>query len=303
MSDLNNILAGITGEINTVLQKYLTPQFEIFQKNRDNMSIIENILKEMPEFKKLERENMELKRKMAAGVPAPKEVIIIDDDTPIRVIKLEPVPQQIISLEVIERALPQQLCVIDDVNLNVVVVASEAEASEAEASEADEVDEAEASEADEAEASEADEAEASEADEAEASEAEASEAEASEAEASEADEADEETGVEEASEAALEEETGVEEASEADEAEAEEEEASEAEEEEASEAEASEAALEEASEAALEADLGVFMIELPNYGNCYTTSETNGEVYSIIGDEEVGDIIGHFKNGVFVKTI
>jgi hypothetical protein len=301
MSDLNNILAGITGEINTVLQKYLTPQFEIFQKNRDNMSIIENILKEMPEFKKLERENMELKRKMAAGVPAPKEVIIIDDDTPIRVIKLEPVPQQIISLEVIERALPQQLCVIDDVNLNVVVVASEAEASEAEASEADE---AEASEAEASEADEVDEAEASEADEAEASEAD-------EAEASEADEADEETGVEEASEAALEEETGVEEASEADEAEAEEEEASEAEEEEASEAEASEAALEEASEAALEeaseaaleADLEVFMIELPNYGNCYTTSETNGEVYSIIGDEEVGDIIGHFKNGVFVKTI
>jgi hypothetical protein len=339
MSDLNNILDGITSEINKVLQNFLIPQFEIFQQNQNNMKIIENILKEMPEFKRLERENMELKR------AASKEVIvIIDDDTPDVLFKIktephvlpeavpvltEPVPVStelvpvltepvpvltepvpvlpeavpvstelvpvlpepvpVIRLEVFERDVPDQppSVVIEtaDVNLNLVVeeaseAVEEAEASEAEASEAEEsgVEGEDPLEAEEDAEETEDEVEETE-DEVEETEDEVEETEDEESEVPLEEESgvegedplEEESGVE--GEDPLEEESGVE----------------------------GEDPLEEEDPLEDPVDLEVFMFKIPTVGNCYVTSETNGEVYSIIGDEEVGDVIGHLKNSVFVR--
>ena len=45
---------------------------------------------------------------------------------------------------------------------------------------------------------------------------------------------------------------------------------------------------------------GYLEIEL-NGQRYYTTNEQNGIVYSVLDDDDVGDQVGHFENGKFVK--
>ena len=164
---------------------------------------------------------------------------------------------------------------------NVIVSATDAEE---EAAEADAEAEAEA-EADDAEADEAEEEADAEAEAAEEAEAEDAEAE---------EEADEEAADEEAEEAEEEAEEAEEEAEEAEEAEEEAEEAEEAEaEEEAEEAEAEEAEAEEA-----EIEVSEVKIKGKTY---FTTDAVNGIIYACV-DDDVGDEVGVFKNGVAVFT-
>ncbi len=184
--------------------------------------------------------------------------------------------------------------------------AEEAEAEEAEAEEADAEDtEAEAEEAEDTEAdaeAEAEEAveeeaeeEAEEAEEAEAdAEAEDAEADAEAAEAEEAEDAEEEAEAEDA-EADAEAEEAEEEAEDAEEeAEAEEEEAEDA------EAEAEEAEEAEAEEAAEAEDAEIEVSEVKIKGKTYfTTDAVNGIIYACV-DDDVGDEVGVFKNGVAV---
>ena len=256
-NDLSHLIGTINNEISKVVNVILLPFFETMQREKENMKIIESILKQMPEFKRLEQENKELKdqlQKAQETTNTPKTIKLDMNHNPIKLEIIDTVKQ---SNEVIsETEFYEDDVVLVNKEVNVILVKeeiSEAAASEAAASEAEE----EASEAEE-EASEAEE-EASEA----ASEEEASEAAASEAgeEASEAEEASEEEAAE----------------------------ASEAEEEEEEEAA-------EASEAGDEEE--VYIVEIKGRGKFFTSNETNGDIYAIEGDDDVGEQVGKFVNTV-----
>ncbi len=167
--------------------------------------------------------------------------------------------------------------------------AEEADATEEEAEEADAEEEAEEANATEADATEKDateeEAEEADAEEEDAEEADAEEADAEEEDAEEADAEEEDATEEEAEEAGATEKGATEE--EAEEEEAEEEEATE-------EADATEADATEAEEAEIEVS------EVKIKGKTYfTTDAVNGIIYACV-DEDVGDEVGVFKNGVAV---
>ena len=179
-------------------------------------------------------------------------------------------------------------CIVTSTHKNVIITAAASvplEDEDADAEEAEEAEEADAEDAEEAE--EAEDADAEEAEEADAEDADAEEADAEEADAEEAEEAD-------AEEAEAEEEA-EEEAEDADAEEAVEEEAEEAEE----EAEEAEEEAEEAEEeAAEEAEIEVSEVKIK--GKTYfTTDAVNGIIYACV-DEDVGDEVGVFKNGVAV---
>ena len=166
-------------------------------------------------------------------------------------------------------------CMVSSTHKNVIITAAgpddTEEAEEEEEEEAEE--EAEEEEEEEAEEEEEEEAEVEE-EEAETHEEEAEEAETHEEEAEEAD------AEEEAEEADAEEE--------AEEADAEQE----AEEEEAEE----DASAEDAEEAEAEIEVSEVKIKGKTY---FTTDATNGIIYACV-DEDVGDEVGVFKNGVAV---
>ena len=61
-TELSQLIAVINNEIGEVLNTILLPHFETMQREKDNMRVIETILKQMPEFKRLEKENAELKQ-------------------------------------------------------------------------------------------------------------------------------------------------------------------------------------------------------------------------------------------------
>jgi len=140
-----------------------------------------------------------------------------------------------------------------------------------------------------------------EAAEEEAVEEEAAEEEAAEEEEAAAEEAEEEEAEEEAAEEAAEEEAEEEAAEEeAEEEEAEEEEADEEEaaEEEEAEADEEEAAAAEEAEAEEEAEIEVSEVKIK--GKTYfTTDPQNGIIYACV-DDDVGDEVGVFKNGIAV---
>ena len=50
-------------------------------------------------------------------------------------------------------------------------------------------------------------------------------------------------------------------------------------------------------EDALAAEEEVFIINIPGTGPCYTNNEQNGTIYQVLGEDDVGDCIGYFKNG------
>lgn len=176
-------------------------------------------------------------------------------------------------------------------NKIVSIPEDEADANDEEAEEED----AEEEDAEEAEAAEEEEAEAEEAaeEDAEVEEAEAADSEEeAEAEAADAEEeAEEEADAEEEAEEEAEKE---EEAEEAD-GEAEEEAEADAEEEEADEEEAA-----EEEEAAAAADDEIEVSEVKIKGKTYfTTDHQNGIIYACV-DDDVGDEVGVFKNGIAV---
>ena len=166
------------------------------------------------------------------------------------------------------------------------------EEEEDEDNEEESQDDEEESQDDEEEESQDDEEESQDDEEEEAEEEEAEEEEAEEEETEEEETEEEETEEEEAEEEEAEEEAEEEEAEEekAEEEKAEEEEAEEekAEEEEAEEEEAEEEKAEEEEEE-------VYEIVIKNV-TYYTTDEKNGDIYSCV-NEDVGEIVGKFKNG------
>ena len=194
---MDELFTLIQMEMKTLLEKHLTPHFIQMRQDRSNMMTLENILRQMPAFQKLEEENKALRDRLNdASASAP--TASASAPTAFEPTAFEPTSFDCIKLEIIETPKNEapnvtELYQVANLSQNVenkptsIEEASEAEASEAEASEADE-----------------------EASEAEASEAEASEAEASEAEASEADEEASEAEEEEAEEEENEAEPGVE---------------------------------------------------------------------------------------------
>ena len=270
--ELSQLLNNIKTEIGAVVERNLLPHFERMKCNNENIKLIETVLRQMPEFQRLEKENEELKRELEgkntqAAAASP--------------------PDNTIKLEIIESAIPAEI--ISENELYKVASLSGVFNKQ--------IDEEVATE-EEAEASEA------EASEAEASEAEASEAETEaeeEAEPLEEAEEEEETEAEEEEEAepleeAEEEEDGVEGAEPLEEAEEEEEdgvEGAEPLEEEASEAEAEEDGVEGAEP--LEEEVSI--TDIKGHGKFYTSNVVNGDIYKIDPDEEVGDQVGKFVNG------
>ena len=63
--DLSHLLDNIKTDIISVIEKHLFPVFETLKTNNANIKLIEGILKQMPEFKQLEKENKELKEILA----------------------------------------------------------------------------------------------------------------------------------------------------------------------------------------------------------------------------------------------
>ena len=298
-SSICNIANDINNEVKEILTKYLSPHLAQMNQDRMNMKCIENILRGMPEFQRLEKENMELRRQLETKESKPvaefvntvkwttcdKANYCIKHGMTMHVFA-EPVPAapvpaalvpdsiklDIIETPIVEDNVTNELELYKAADL-LHIVNNEAEASEAEADQYEEVEEdvSEVEVETEAEEEEEEAEEEAEASEAEEEEAEASEAEEEEVEEVEASEAEEEEAEQEA------------EASEA-----EEEEASEAEEEE--EAEASEA---EASEA--EEEVSLIVINGISY---YTTNETSGDIYKVEGTDDVGDQVGKFVNKI-----
>lgn len=200
-------------------------------------------------------------------------------------------------------------CIVSSTHKNIIISTAsedaEAEEAEAEAEDAEAEDaEAEAEEA-EAEAEEAEEAEAEESEEAEAEKAEDEEAEDEDAEAeAEAEEAEAEEGEDaeaeaEEGEAEAEAEDAEADTEEAEDAEAEAEDAeAEAEDADAEEAEEAEAEAEEVEAEAEEGEIEVSEVKIK--GKTYfTTDAVNGIIYACV-DDDVGDEVGVFKNGVAV---
>ena len=267
MADYTQLLENINIAIKSEVGKILLPFFETMQRDKENMKLIENVLKQMPEFKRLEAENQELKQRLM--VPAPALAPAAPAPVPV------PVPAAlvpaVIKLEVSEKIKENDAVVLEDeiyaeANLlnrhentiqNEEEAEAEAEASEAEASEAEET-EAEASESEEEEEEET-EAEASESEE----EEEETEAESSESEASEAEE---EEGVEGGLPLGVE--GGL------------------------------PLGVEGGLPLALEEEDEVSIIEIKGHGKYFVTNETNGDIYAIAEDEEVGDQVGKFVNKI-----
>ena len=322
--DLCNIANDINNEVKDILTKYLSPYLMQMNQDRMNMKCIENILRGMPEFQRLEKENMELRRQLETKESKPvaefvntvkwttcdkanycikhgMTMHVFAEPVPAAPVPAEPVPAEPVPAAPVPAALvpaapvPAAL-VPDSIKLDIIEtpIVEDNVTNELELYKAADLlhivnNEAEASEA------EADQYEEVEEDVSEVEvETEAEEEEEEAEEEAEASEAEEEEA--EASEAEEEEVEEVE-ASEAEEEEAEQEaEASEAEEEEASEAEEEEEA--EASEAeASEAEEEVSLIVI-NGISYYTTNETSGDIYKVEGTDDVGDQVGKFVNKV-----
>ena len=280
MNDLSELLNAIKSEINTVVERHLLPHFERMKCNNENIKMIETVLQQMPAFQRLEKENAELKELLKTTTDVqPKEK---QNEQAIACAPSSPEKSEnIIKLDIVETAIPNEISeseIYQNANLSDKLINTQIEEVEPieEASEIDE-EETEASEAEE-EASEAEEEE----------EEVEEEEEEEEAEEEEEEEEEEENGVEGAE--PLEEE--------------EEEEAEEEEEEEENGVEGAEPLEEETLETttgvegAEPLEEEVSLIEIKGRGKFYTNNPLNGDIYKVDADEEVGDHIGNFVNGI-----
>jgi hypothetical protein len=270
-SNLSQVMTIMNNEISSIIERNLTPHFETIQ-------IIETLLKQMPEFKRLEQENADLKRRLLqfnksfdnkvemvqtqVVQTVPTRPAPVPESAPVPV--SAPAPINVIKLEIIEPNSTSKTVLVDELYKSVDLHLTD------ENNRLESDDEAEETEAEEAEETE--------------EEAEETEEEAEETE-EEAEETEEEDGVEGAEPF---EEDGIEEAEEADDDGVE-------------GAEPLEEPLEEDGVEGvepLEEPLEVFMIEIKGKGKFYTNSETNGDIYQIEGEDDVGDQIGKFVNKV-----
>ena len=297
MNDLSQLMNDIKNEITSVVERHLLPHFERMKCNNENIKLIETVLKQMPEFQRLEKENAELKRELEENVNRPRET----PQAPAPEVQAAPVPEPVQAAAPAPAAaplaapVPEQKLFEHIIKLNIIETTVKNETvSESELYKnvnlSDNLNNAKVEEAEEEEETEE---EASEAEEDGVEEAEPLE----EEEASEA----EEDGVEGAE--PLEEEAS----------EAEEEVEVEVEEEEEEEEEAEEEAEEEPTEPLHENTLPspavgveggdpleeeVSIVSIKGHGKFYTSNPTNGDIYKIEADEEVGDQVGKFVGGV-----
>jgi len=276
-SELSQVIVKMNGEINQIMERNLSPHFETIR-------VIESLLKQLPEFKRLEQENADLKKRLSLCMELSN--LEINNKTDLELsnqevqndmqsyvpVSVQPVVKNEIKLEIVETPSSIHPIVSEDELYKTVNLSNHIDNKLQTVAEEDEEEEELECEEDEVETSE-EEVEAVEADEEEEEvEEEASEAEASEAEASEADE----------------------EASEADE------------DEEESGGEGENPPEEEAEEGGVgenPPEEEVFIITIKGKGNFYTSNETNGDIYAIEGEDDVGDIVGKFVNKIATFTI
>jgi hypothetical protein len=282
-SELSQVIVKMNGEINEIMERNLSPHFETIR-------VIESLLKQLPEFKRLEQENADLKKRLSlclelsnlemnnqADLELSNQEVQNDIQSYVPVSVQPVLKKNEIKLEIVETPSSIHPIVSEDelyktVNLSNHIdnkLQTVAEEEEEESEEEEEVSAAEASEEEEADEEEVEEEE----------------------EASEADEEEEEEE-EEVEEEEVEEEEVVEE-----------EEEEEVEEEEVEEESGGEglAELADSPEDGVEGAEPleeVFIITIKGKGNFYTTNETNGDIYAIEGEDDVGDIVGKFVNKV-----
>jgi len=310
--DYNTIINEINNNVLEAIKISLRPLWEKIEQQTMNYQTIVGIMRNMPEFKELQDENIRLKEMLNKE----KEMTHAQSNC----INLEVIENRTFVDEDKDKINDKVKLIYSDVKLipkeNSVHVRNVC--PDAESSQEDEVSEA----AEEEEASEADQ----EASEAAEEEAESEAADEVVEEASEEEEAESEAADEVVEEASEEEEIASEAADEVVEEASEEEAASEAAEEEiASEADqeaaasesadevveaSSEAAEEESEEedapaptqersaTSAEEEEEVFIVEIEDFGDVYTNDENNGIIYKIDQDDDVGEKIGYFKDGV-----
>ena len=314
MNDCSHMVDMTLQEVKLVLERKFVPFFQELETNKEILKLFETALKQMPEFKRLQSENEELRNKLANDCPLPIVVptVVVPVAAPIVEQVAVPTVEQVavpiveqvavpllpsksenttkhIVFDVFEK--PQEVSGIslseEDiykiVNLNDMLPPNLSSVGLVNKSNdrniGDIVHDSDVDDELDAYATTEDEDEESEEEEEEAEEEEEEEEEASEA--AEEEEEEEEAADEEASEAEEEEAEAEEEASEAV----------------ASEAVASEVAL-ETSEAEEEEEEEVFIVEIAGRGKFYTTNEVNGDIYSIINEDDIGEPVGKFINKV-----
>jgi len=267
---------------------------ELIQKNKklrkDNKSL-KNLIYSIPEFRcKCSNSNTITEPKSNKIAPL-RKTVQKSTKTDEKNIKLNVVKTEIIDVSDDDSVVFVEK-VKKEITPNIIyVLEEELEEGEIREEEEEEVVEEEAEEEEEVVEEEAEEAEEAEEEEAEEEEAEEEEA--------EEEEAEEEEVVEEEAE---EEEEVVEEEAEEEEEVVEEEEEEEVVEEEEEEEVVEEEAEEEEEVVEEESEEEVFEIEIKGK-SYYTTNETNGTIYNIDENEEIGEEIGKFENGkpVFYK--
>jgi hypothetical protein len=293
-SELSQVITTINNEINTIIERNLLPHFETIR-------IIENLLKQLPEFKRLEQENADLKKRLSlcsvnnqADLELSNEEIHNDtkQPVPVKVIKNE------IKLEIVEP--PSTKKIVSETELystvNLLNTVDNKLQDENDSDSDEDVIEVEVEE-EEVEVIEVDESEEEEEEEEEEDGGEGlSEQAAEPLEEEDEDEEEEEDGVEGAE--PLEEEDEEEE-----EVVEEDEEEEVVEEEEESGGEGEDPLEEDGGEGLAEQEADpleeeVFIIEIKGRGRFYTSNETNGDIYQIEGEDDVGDVVGKFVNKV-----
>jgi len=257
--ELSQVVIKMNSEINQIMERNLFPYFETIR-------IIETLLKQLPEFKRLEQENADLKKRLSlclelsnleinnqADLELSNQEIQNDIriDKPAQVSVPVPVKNEI-KLEIVETQDSTHPIVSEDELYKTVNLSNRVDNKLQTVEDTSEADE-------EVETS-----------------------------ASEAEEEVEEEGEEEIETSASEEE--------------EEDEEEEDEEESGGEGEnpPEEGGVGENPPEENPSDEEVFMIEIKGKGNFYTTNETNGDIYQIEGEDDVGDIVGKFVNKVAI---
>lgn len=268
-SELSQVITTINSEINNIIERNLLPHFETIR-------IIENLLKQLPEFKRLEQENADLKKRLSLcndmKIPVP---VLLAPTTVKNEIKLEIVEPPSTRKIVSENELYSTVNLLNTTDNKLQNESDEdiieVEVEEEEVIEVDESEEEEEEVEEEEDPLEEDGVEGAEPFEEE--EVEEEEEEVEEEEEEEEDPLEEEDGVEglaEQEENPPEEDGG----------------------------EGENPPEEDGGEGENPPEEEVFIVEIKGRGRFYTSNETNGDIYQIEGEDDVGDVVGKFVNKV-----
>ena len=111
--ELNQLMLKIKDEVSTVVEQHLLPYFERMKTNNENIRLIESVLRQMPDFQRLEKENKELKEALENKItPAPA------------IVPQTPIVENIIKLEIVETARPETSEVLESDLYKVVSLAN-----------------------------------------------------------------------------------------------------------------------------------------------------------------------------------